>query len=304
MKPRIALIGPGRLGQAVTALLRQQGYPISAIVGRDLAKTRQAAEFIGAEFMATTDMRRCAAAELILIAVADDQLHSVAEQLSQALPDQGTFTLIHFSGRHTSEVLRPTSAPPSQLWQLLSIHPLQTFATPQQGLNSLNGCYCSVEGEATLHDIGQQLVEDLGAIPFSIAAEYKSLYHTAACMASNFVTTLFHDASILMGHCIEDQQLANEILKPLLETATQNTLQLGARQALTGPIVRGDSETIRGHLNQLSQHQPQMVAAYRQLAQRTLELARSSQRLDQQRADALEQLLTDDNGTHEQDPAT
>ncbi|MCD6527689.1 MAG: DUF2520 domain-containing protein [Desulfuromonas sp.] len=294
MKPRVALIGPGRLGQAVGALLRQQGYPISAIVGRDPDKTRLAAEFIGAEFMATTDLRRCAAAEIILVTVADDQLQPVARQLAAALPPQEHFTLIHFSGHHAAEILRPPQSQPTPQWNLLSIHPLQTFATARQGLSSLNGCYCSVEGATALQPLAYQLVKDFGATPFTISAEHKSLYHAAACMVSNFVTTLFHDASTLMAHCMDDQALAGEILKPLLQTATQNTLQLGPEQALTGPIVRGDAATITDHLEQLTQHQPQLVAVYRQLGLRTVELARSSQRLDKQDAETIARLLTAD----------
>lgn len=291
MKPRIALVGPGRLGQAVTALLRQAGYPISAIVGRNADTTRQAAEFIGAEFMATEDLHRCRAAEIILVAVTDDQLAAVGGQLLRSLDDDRERIVLHFSGRHPAAILHSELDARSDRCHLLSLHPLQTFATPQQGCRSLPGCYAALEGDAVAHDSGHQLAKDLGLHSFILQPQHKTLYHAAACMASNFVTSLFNDASSLMGDCLKDPQLAAEALKPLLLTAAANTAQLGAQQALTGPIVRGDQATVASHLQQLDQQQPQLAALYRQLGQRTLKLASDSGRLTPDQATALKQLL-------------
>ncbi|OQY22923.1 MAG: hypothetical protein B6I37_06385 [Desulfobacteraceae bacterium 4572_35.2] len=105
-KPSIALIGPGRLGQAVTALLRQQGYPITAIVGRDRQRTAEAAHFVGAELMATTDINRCTPADIILIATGDDQLAPIAAQLCATVALRDTTLLVHCSGLHPAKVLK------------------------------------------------------------------------------------------------------------------------------------------------------------------------------------------------------
>lgn len=290
MKQRIALIGPGRLGQAVGALLQQAGYPITAIVGRDQQRTHEAAEFIGASLMAGTDLKRCSRAELVLCCVGDDQLAPLGEALLDVLADTPSPTVIHFSGRHRAAILRPDD-PRAAHWQVMSLHPLQTFASGEQGLNSLPGSYCAVEGNDELFPLGAKLSLELGCQPFRLRSEDKERYHAAACMASNFVTTLFHQASTLMAETLEDPAMAKTVLAPIFQTAVTNTLNLGPHQALTGPIVRGDIDTIRGHLDQLAEHNPQRLSFYLELAEQTRQLALESERLAPERATQLKELL-------------
>jgi len=290
MKQRIALIGPGRLGQAVGALLQQAGYPITAIVGRDLQRTREAAQFIGAALMATTDLNRCSRADLILCCVGDDQLAPLGDALVDVLADHPQPTVIHFSGRHRAAILRPEDSRATH-WQVMSIHPLQTFASGVQGLESLPGSYCAIESEDDLFPLGAKLSLELGCQPFRLRSEDKERYHAAACMASNFVTTLFHQASTLMAETLEDPAMAATVLAPIFQTAATNTLSLGPHQALTGPIVRGDIDTIRGHLNQLSEHNPERLPFYLELAEQTRQLAQESKRLAPERAEQLKELL-------------
>lgn len=290
MKERIALIGPGRLGQAVGALLQQAGYPITAIVGRDQQRTRDAAQFIGAALMATTDLTRCNRAEVILCCVGDDQLAPLADALLDTLTDSPAPILIHFSGRHRADILRPTD-PRTAHWRVLSLHPLQTFASGEQGLNSLPGSFCAVEGEDDLFPLGAKLALELGCQPFRLRSADKERYHAAACMASNFVTTLFHQATTLMAQTLEDPAMAATVLAPIFQTAATNTLTLGPHQALTGPIVRGDIDTIHGHLQQLAKHNPERLPFYLELAEQTRQLALESKRLAPERATQLKELL-------------
>lgn len=290
MKERIALIGPGRLGQAVGALLQQAGYPITAIVGRDQQRTRDAAQFIGASLMATTDLTRCNRAEVILCCVGDDQLAALADALVDTLADSPAPTLIHFSGRHRANILRPAD-PRAAHWRVLSLHPLQTFASGEQGLNSLPGSFCAIEGHDDLFPLGAKLALELGCQPFRLRSEDKERYHAAACMASNFVTTLFHQATTLMAETLEDPAMATTVLAPIFQTAATNTLNLGPHKALTGPIVRGDIDTIRGHLNQLAEHNPERLPFYLELAEQTRQLALESERLAPEQATQLKELL-------------
>ena len=285
---KIAVIGPGRLGQAITCLLRQQGYPISAIIGRDLGKTKEAAKFIGAELMASTDINRCAPADIIFITTADDTIASVAQQLQQIKLRPGVL-LIHCSGLHTAAILADSN-PDSPL--TLAMHPLQTFASAAQGSQSLPDCYFSLEGDEQGIAVGQRLVKDIGAQAFIIPAHSKVLYHTAACMVSNFVTTLFDSAGKILADCNPAQQIPASVLGPLLRTAVENSLTMGSETALTGPIVRGDSNTVEQHLNQLQQQQPQFVELYRNLGLQTVELAQRSQRLSDSAAQQLITILT------------
>ncbi len=288
-KPSVALIGPGRLGQAVTALLRQQGYPITAIVGRDRQRTAEAARFIGAELMATTDINRCAPADIILIATADDQLATTAAQLCDTVPLGDTTLLVHCSGLHPAQVLKHTADMPQHL---LAMHPLQTFASGEQGMKSLAGCFFSLEGDAQAIEQGQQLVSDLGGESFIIEGQYKARYHAAACMASNFITTLIDSAGEVLRPCNPQQDIPLSVLGPLIRTAVENSLTLGPKAALTGPIVRGDDGTVASHLEQLKQHHPDLVALYQQLGLQTVDLAQRANRLTTAKGKKISNILS------------
>lgn len=292
-KPSIALIGPGRLGQAVTALLRQQGYPITAIVGRDRQRTAEAARFIGAELMATTDINRCAPADIILIATADDQLVTTAAQLCDTVPLRDTTLLVHCSGLHPAQVLKHSADIPQQV---LAMHPLQTFASGEQGMKSLAGCFFSLEGDTQAIEQGQQLVSDLGGQSFNIDGEFKARYHAAACMASNFITTLIDSASEVLRPCNSQQDIPLSVLGPLIRTAVENSLTLGPKTALTGPIVRGDDGTVASHLEQLKQHHPDLVALYQQLGLKTVNLAQRSNRLPTAKGEKIAKILSPSDG--------
>lgn len=287
-KPSIALIGPGRLGQAVTALLRQQGYPITAIVGRDRLRTVAAARFIGAELMATTDINRCAPADIILIATADDQLAATAAQLWATVPLRDTTLLVHCSGLHPAAILKQAADTPQHA---LAMHPLQTFANGEQGMNSLAGCFFSLEGDDQAIEQGQQLVRDLGGESFIIEGQYKARYHAAACMASNFITTLIDSAGQVLNQCNPQQAIPVAVLGPLIRTAVENSLTFGPKTALTGPIVRGDDGTVASHLEQLKQHHPDLVALYQQLGLQTVDLAQRANRLPTAKGDKIANIL-------------
>lgn len=287
-KPAIALIGPGRLGQAITARLRQQGYPITAIVGRDRARTAEAARFIGAELMATTDINRCGPADIILIATADDQLARIAEQLTTTVPLRDTTLLVHCSGVHPARILKHCENMPQPV---LSMHPLQTFASGEQGVQSLAGSFFSLEGDTLAIEQGQKIVDDLGGQSFIIEGQYKARYHAAACMASNFITTLIDSAGEVLSQCNPQQNIPITVLGPLIRTAVENSLALGPKTALTGPIVRGDNGTVANHLEQLTQHHPDLVALYQQLGLQTVKLAERANRLPAAKGEEIAKIL-------------
>lgn len=288
-KPSIALIGPGRLGQAVTARLRQQGYPITAIVGRDRQRTTEAARFIGAELMATTDLHRCAPADIILIATGDDQLAQVAKQLTTTVPLRATTLLMHCSGLHPASVLKQSA---NAAHPILAMHPLQTFASGEQGKKSLAGCYFSLQGDNSAMEQGQKIVTDLGGQSFTIDGAYKAQYHAAACMASNFVTTIIDSAGEVLKQCNPQQEIPLTVLGPLIRTAVENSLSLGTEAALTGPIVRGDEGTVKKHIEQLQHHHPHLVELYKQLGLQTVELAQRSHRLADEKGAVITQILS------------
>lgn len=288
MTKNVVLIGPGRLGQAVANLLHEAGYPIRAIIGRHPGRTLAAARFAGCREAATTDLARAREGELVLLTLPDDLIGETAAILRRRgylAPDT---VLVHFSGLHRAAILLGEEGPPPQA---LSLHPLQTFPDAAMGVRLLPGSPFAVEGSPEVLPLGEELVRDLGGIPFRLAGEQKPLYHAAACLTSNGFVALIATAADLMAACGIRRQEALRLLTPLLRGTLNNVTVLGPEGALTGPIARGDSRTIEKHLRALGNLPASLGEIYRVLGQKTVEVARRKGTLGEEAAEEILKLL-------------
>lgn len=275
MKADIALIGPGKVGCAVSRLLHRKGFPIKAVISRDQERAAEACRYIGCrEDAATTDLQNALNAELIMLSVPDDQIRQTSTALNNLTGNMSDKTLIHFSGLLPASCLRADSQA-----SVVSIHPLLPFADRDLASQGLEGCPCGIEGDPHCLPLAEDLVSALGGRPFPISSEEKSLYHAAACIASNYMVTLVDSAMELLQLCGIEEQRCLTLLRPLLEKTLKNTVELGPSKALTGPIVRGDQETVSRHLETISSKAPALLKLYTTLGERTLELAKTSHRI-------------------------
>ena len=286
MKPQIALIGPGKVGCAVTRKLYQAGYPITAVIGRNVASASDACHFIGCPPAAASNHLAAAGkADIILMAVKDDQIAELAEKLCAELELSARQTLIHFSGLLPASTLQCSEAVAT-----LSIHPLLPFASREIACHKLLGCPCAYEGNPIRHSLSIELINALGGQPFPIAAEDKAIYHASASIASNFFVTLLATAEKLLQDCGIPSDRALPLLLPLVRATLDNVVAVGTEQGLTGPIVRGDSETVSQHLAAF-ENRPELSSLYQLLARRTLTLAETSGRLSQGAAAELQKAI-------------
>jgi predicted short-subunit dehydrogenase-like oxidoreductase (DUF2520 family) len=290
VKPKIVLIGPGRIGQAVTSLLAEAGYPVAAVISRDPIRAVSAARFVGNRAAGTTDLSRTRAGDIVLLALPDDVLAEVSLNLRQQGWLNPETVVVHFSGRHPAAILNQGSAPPVRA---LSLHPLQTFADAVTGLRNLPGSPFSVEGEDALIPLGESLVEAMGGRPFRIHSEQKPLYHAAACVASNYLVTLAATAGQILAACGFAEEAALQLLIPLLKGTTRNLVTLGPKDALTGPIARGDVQTVASHLDAMAGLPTDLRDIYRVMGRETVKLARLKGTLGGQQAEAILELLKD-----------
>jgi predicted short-subunit dehydrogenase-like oxidoreductase (DUF2520 family) len=274
----IGIVGPGRLGQALGRLLRDLGQPVVAVAGRNLSRTSAAAKFIGQNVQAVACPDLPTLAARILIAVPDDALPSVARELAAA-PGHVTEAL-HTCGSRGPEALaflaeRGTSCG--------TLHPLQTVSTPEQGVADIPGSYFGITGSGADSDSALawalEICELLRGHPLTIPGEGRPLYHAAAVMASNYMVAMTDAAIILFKAAGVPADQALPALAPLIRAAVANTLEAGPEQALTGPIERGDEQTVATHLRALLTASGRSVSEsvqdlYRSAGLHTVELAR------------------------------
>jgi predicted short-subunit dehydrogenase-like oxidoreductase (DUF2520 family) len=184
--------------------------------------------------------------ELRLLCVPDSAIAEVAA----AIPP-GPW-VAHVSGATPLAALDPHT-------RRFSMHPLQTLVR-SRGPEQLDGAWAAVTAEtAEAHERALWLAETLGLTPFDLADDARALYHAGAVMASNFLVTLHRAAALLAV----DAGAPPEGLLPLMRRTMENNFEL------TGPIARGDRETIERHVAAIRAREPQLEPLYAALAEAT-----------------------------------
>src|SRR5690606_36971477 len=231
-------------------------------------------------------------ARLIVVSVPDRAIEAVAEALARAVPADppGGGMAFHVSGALEAAALAPLRR---RGFSILSIHPLQTFPTAERGFQALPGTYFALEGESEARPWGERVVAALGGSPFWIAPGGKRLYHAAAVMACNHFAALQGAALRLAGEAGVERATALAALRPLVEQTLNAIFALGPEGALTGPVERGDAETVRRHLEAIGRAglKEPLGEAYRALSFLAVEAAQAKGSLGEEAARRLKELL-------------
>ena len=270
-KSEVSIVGAGRLGTTLAVALAERGYSIRSLVARSVKSARKAASLLDADVqvLAAKEMRTLINADLFLITVPDDQIASVARELSEINADRKV-TALHTSGALSSEVLKPLK---KKGWYTGSIHPLMSVSAVRDA--SLEGAFWSVEGDRSALRLAKEIVRDLGGKSFSIRSEDKPLYHAAAVMVSGNVVALFDVALEMLAGCGLDRKTARAVLSPLIASTVRNLETKTPEESLTGTFSRGDVETVKLHLAALKRKNlADARELYRLLGQRSLKLTK------------------------------
>ncbi|MCD6152021.1 MAG: DUF2520 domain-containing protein [Deltaproteobacteria bacterium] len=267
----LAFIGLGRVGGALAILLSRAGFQVTVVCDQERGKAEAVAGQLG-EATLVTDEPVAAAREasVVFLTVQDRFITPVCEQLAAAGAVGSGQMVVHVSGSLTSEVLQPAA---EQGAAVFSLHPLQSIADPAAALRVLPGSYFCFEGDEAAYPLAGRLVAALEGRLLRIAATDKPLYHAAAVVASNFFIALESLAISMLEQVGIGEEDAREMLLPLIRGSLENLALKGPVDALTGPIVRGDHQTIAGHLQVLEQKMPTQVEMYKSLARLNVELA-------------------------------
>jgi predicted short-subunit dehydrogenase-like oxidoreductase (DUF2520 family) len=277
-KPKVSIIGSGRLGTALAVALAGRGYSIQSLVARRAQKAWQAASLLDAEVqvLAAKQLHSLQPADVFLITVPDDQIAGVAAELSSL---SFTATALHTSGALSAEVLAPLR---ERGWRIGSVHPLMSVSDAREGDAALRGGYWSIEADKTTLRLAKTIVSDLAGKSFSIRSEDKPLYHAAAVMAAGNVVALFDVALEMLVHCGLTRKTARSVLLPLIASTIHNLETKDPAQALTGTFARGDVDTVKRHLAALKNKDlADALDLYRLLGERSLKLTKKHPQITQ-----------------------
>jgi predicted short-subunit dehydrogenase-like oxidoreductase (DUF2520 family) len=226
--------------------LRQRGYRITTVVGRSLRQARRAVAFIGQGRPHGRLNGAWREAETVLLAVPDSHIRIVAERLA-VLSDRRWRgkVVLHTSG---SRSFRELAALRRRGAACGSFHPLFPFAEPLPELPA--GVFFGVEGDPRAVRRARAWARALHGIVVPVPSNRKVLYHAAAALASGHALTLADLSTRILTHLGVRESRARQALLPLTRATLQQYERLGAR-AWTGPLARGDLETVRSHLREL-----------------------------------------------------
>jgi predicted short-subunit dehydrogenase-like oxidoreductase (DUF2520 family) len=282
----VGVVGAGRVGAVLAAALRSAGHEISAVAGESAAShTRIETLLPGVRVDKPTAVAR--SCDLLLLTVPDDMLGNVVSMLSASGAIRPGQRVVHTSGKHGLAVLEPATRLGAQG---LAMHPAMTFTGTDLDLDRLSGCVYGVTATAETLGLAETLVEDLGGRMVRVAEERRTLYHAGLAHGANHLVTLVSQAMDLLRASGSDDPAGT--LRPLLTAALDNALSYGDA-ALTGPIVRGDVETVRAHVADVAATSPETLESYVVMARATANRAVLDGRLMPIRAAKLVGVLND-----------
>ena len=283
---RVGVIGAGRVGAVLAAGLRAAGHEIVSVAGESDASRRRAGALLpGVQILKPTAVAR--SCDVLLLTVPDDMLDNVATMLSAAGAIRKGQVVVHTSGRHGLAVLTPAIAVGARA---IAMHPAMTFTGTDVDLPRLRGCVFGVTTGPAERELAERLVGDLGGLPMFVPEDKRTLYHAGLAHGANHLVTLVTQAMELLGAAGAEDPAAT--LRPLLNAALDNALAHGDA-ALTGPIVRGDVGTIRGHLAEIAATAPHTLPSYVAMARATLDRVVTDGRVLPIRANRIRQVLDD-----------
>ena len=246
-RPTITIVGAGNFASALAMSLRRAGYEIDAVISRSrgasLKKAQGLAREVGARaWVGSPALLR---AEVVWFCVTDAEISRAARSLTEKIEWRGKVAL-HSSGALTSDELgslRERGA------SVASVHPLMTFVRGSRP--ALARVPFAVEGDAVALRVARRVVKDLGGTTHTIRKEDKAAYHAWGTFASPLFTALLATTEQVAAAAGVNRRAARSRMIPILLQTLANYAAFGAERGFSGPIVRGDVDTVKRHLSVL-----------------------------------------------------
>ena len=272
-KPQIAIVGPGRLGGALSLALTEAGYRVSEVISRDTPSSQKRARDIARKTRSFTTTLKTANlnSDLIWFCVPDREITSAARALTRSAEWKGKVAF-HSSGALASDelnLLRRRGA------AVASVHPMMTFV--RVSIPSLRGVTFALEGDVKATRLARKITRDLGGDAFSISKTNKIAYHAWGGFSSPLLVAMLVTAERVAMAAGLSAAEARKIMLPIVRQTLANYSTLGPSGAFSGPIVRGDVSIVLKHVRTLRKI-PRAKEVYVALARAALQYLPSRNR--------------------------
>lgn len=270
----ISFIGAGKVGLALGLYFKEKGFDIAGYYSRTYKHAQDAAKSTGSEAYKTiTELLMHSS--MVWITASDDALLSLAEEIAHLDIPPHIKAFIHTSGVHSTDVLKPIR---KAGFNTYSAHPLMAFAKAEESVKALNKAYFSIETTTSEEELSNNnclthLFEKTGNHILHINTNKKELYHCAAAVLSNYMVTLLNMSYEMFAESGMSKSEIKAATAPLLKSTLSNIQDNELMSdALTGPIKRGDSNTVTKHLEALQKFMPSKKEVYTALGKETMNM--------------------------------
>lgn len=281
---KIGFIGAGTVGTALAILLNRHNYEVVAVSSRSLTSSKNLVSAVSRCRILNSNQDVADVSDLVFITTPDDIIPMVVTEVQW----HSGQSVVHCSGADSTAILEPAKKSGARVG---CFHPLQTFAGINEAVENTPGSTFAIEAEPPLSGTLKDMATAVGGYWIELKAGDKAAYHAAAVIACNYLVTLVKLATDLWQTFSIPPAQATQALLPLLRGTLNNLENIGLPQCLTGPIARGDTGTIKKHLDTLQKVAPSMLSVYKELGLQTIPVAVAKGKIDENQAQELQAVL-------------
>ena len=263
---RIGIIGAGKVGTTLGKYLSIHGKNVTGFYSRTHESADDAATFAETETYSSL-CKLVEKSDVIFITTPDGVIHQVwGDLLHQDISNR---IICHFSGSLSSHVFSGREEAGASG---ISMHPMYAFSDKFHSYEQFHTAYLTLEGNPEAVAVMKPMWEAIGHHVLTLKAEDKIKYHAAAAMASNEMLGLMQASLDILSECGFSEKDSMALLTPLVQGNIASMLEKGCVNALTGPVERGDAQTVRKHLQALEGSKAGKI--YQSLGSTMVELAK------------------------------
>ncbi|MBW2276506.1 MAG: DUF2520 domain-containing protein [Deltaproteobacteria bacterium] len=288
MSAVVFILGAGSVGASIGRGLATAGITVAGVYCRDPEHAAQAARTVGAPPYSEELPPAIREVDVVLATVPDLSIARLAERAVESAVINDAQVWLHCAGGLAADALAPLRG---RVRGVGTLHPALAF--PRGLVTEIPaGVSFAVDGDPPALDAANELIAALGGVAVRVPPEQRVTYHAALVLASNYLVALLAEARAVLRHAGMTTQDAERLLVSLGPSALRAATDVGIDSSLTGPISRGDAESVERHLNALA-GTPEAARLYRELGRATLRVARDRSDLSAEQLDALSTLLED-----------
>ncbi len=265
----INIIGCGNVGITLGHLIHlNKSFTIKNLMDSCATNAKRAQSIIGSG-CPINDIALLSYSDIYLITTPDNAIEKTFNAITNHLKPTKDTIFIHCSGAKPATIMTSTSF--NNL--AMCIHPIRSFSKADISADSLAGTYCGIDGDTAAIKLLTPFLKQIEAIPFSVDSNNKAIYHAASVFACNYLTSLLEIALKSYEKAGIPQEVAKNIMQPLINGTVENIINTSTHEALTGPIARGDHEVVNDQLAKLANWDKDIAELYINLGKITVELS-------------------------------